>query len=43
MDLKERGFKNVDWINLAQDTNKWVAVVNMVMDLRSTTRGKYVD
>ena len=30
MDLKERGSEDVDWINLAQDREKWRAVVNTV-------------
>lgn len=43
MGLKERGLKNVDWINRARDTNKWFVVVNTVIDLQSTTGGKFVD
>jgi hypothetical protein len=34
MDLREIGFGDVDWINLAQDRDRWRAVVNTVMDLR---------
>lgn len=41
--LKQRGLKNVDWINRARHTNKWFVVENTVIDLRSTTGGKFVD
>jgi hypothetical protein len=34
MDLKEIGWGNVDWIQLAQDRARWRAVVNRVMNLR---------
>jgi hypothetical protein len=34
MDLKEIGFGDVDWIHLAQDRDKWRAVVNSVMNLQ---------
>jgi hypothetical protein len=34
MDLREIGFGDVDWIHLAQDRDKWWAVVNTVMNLR---------
>jgi hypothetical protein len=34
MDLREIGFGDVDWIHLAQDRNKWWALVNSVMNLR---------
>jgi hypothetical protein len=34
MDLREIEFGNVDWINLAQDRDRWRALVNMVMNLR---------
>jgi hypothetical protein len=36
MDLGERGWGGVNWINLAQDREKWTALVNAVMNLRST-------
>jgi hypothetical protein len=32
--LKERGWGDKDWINLAQDTDQWRALVNMIMNLR---------
>jgi hypothetical protein len=28
MDLGEVGWGDVDWISLAQDRNRWIAVVN---------------
>jgi hypothetical protein len=34
MDLREIGFGDVDWINLAQDRDTWRAFVNTVMSLR---------
>jgi hypothetical protein len=34
MDLGEIGFGDVDWINLAQDRDRWRALVDTVMNLR---------
>jgi hypothetical protein len=34
MDLREMVWDDVDWIHLAQDMDKWQAVVNTVMNLR---------
>jgi hypothetical protein len=34
MDVREIGFGGVDWIRLAQDRNRWRAVVSAVMNLR---------
>jgi hypothetical protein len=31
MDLREVRFEDVDWIHLAQDRDKWRALVNTVM------------
>jgi hypothetical protein len=34
MDLREIGWGRVKWIELAQDRDRWRAVVNAVMNLR---------
>jgi len=34
MDLQEVGFGSMDWIYLAQDKDRWQALVNAVMNLR---------
>jgi hypothetical protein len=34
MDLEEVGWGDVDWIGLAQDRNRWRALVNSVLNLR---------
>jgi hypothetical protein len=34
MDLREMGFGGVNWIHLAQDRDRWRALVNTVMNLR---------
>jgi hypothetical protein len=34
IDLGEVGWGDVDWINLAQDRNRWRALVNALMNLR---------
>jgi hypothetical protein len=33
MDLRETGWGNVDWIQLAQDRDQWWALVNTVKNL----------
>jgi hypothetical protein len=35
MDLGEVGWGDVDWISLAQDREKWRALVNEVMNIRN--------
>jgi hypothetical protein len=34
IDLREIGFGDVDWIQWAQDRDRWRALVNTVMNLR---------
>jgi hypothetical protein len=33
MDLQEVGWGGMNWIDLAQDRNKWLALLNVVMNL----------
>jgi hypothetical protein len=33
MDLREIGFGGEDWIHWAQDRDRWLALVNTVMNL----------
>jgi hypothetical protein len=33
MDLREIRCDSMDWVNLGQDRNQWLALVNMVMNL----------
>jgi hypothetical protein len=34
MDLQEVGLGDMDWIDLAVDVDRWLALVNAVMNLR---------
>jgi hypothetical protein len=43
MDLREIGYEEVEWINLAQDRRRWRALVKTVMNLRvSQKQGNFV-
>jgi hypothetical protein len=33
MDLREVGWDGMDWIDLAQDRDRWRALVNAIMNL----------
>jgi hypothetical protein len=35
LDLQETGCEDISWINLAQDRDRWRAVVNAIMNLRA--------
>jgi hypothetical protein len=34
MNVREMGWRGIDWIDQAQDTVKWRAIVNTVMNFR---------
>jgi hypothetical protein len=34
MDLREIGWDDIDWIDLAQNRDQWRALMNTVMNLR---------
>jgi hypothetical protein len=34
MDIREVGWEDMNWIDLAQDRDRWQALVNAVMNLR---------
>jgi hypothetical protein len=34
MDLRQIGWDEVDWIDMAQDRDQWRALVNKVLNLR---------
>jgi hypothetical protein len=34
MDLRELGWRGMDWVVLAQDRDQWGALANTVMNLR---------
>jgi hypothetical protein len=41
MDLTEIGWRSVEWIQLAQDRNRWRALVNTAMNLRALEPRSY--
>jgi CRISPR/Cas system-associated protein Cas7 (RAMP superfamily) len=41
MDLQEVGWWSMDWIDLAQEIDRWRALVNAVMNLRVPKRVGY--
>jgi len=42
MDLQEVGWRGTDWTDLAQDTDRWRALLNAVMNLRvPSNAGKF--
>jgi hypothetical protein len=38
MDLGEVGWGDMNWIGLAKDRNRWIAIVNSVLNLQVPTR-----
>jgi hypothetical protein len=34
MNLREIGFEGVDWTHMAQDRDRWRALVSMIMNIR---------
>jgi hypothetical protein len=36
MDLQEVGWECMDWIDLAQDRDRWLTLVNEIMNLQVT-------
>jgi hypothetical protein len=34
MDLQEVGWGGVDWMDMAQDRDRWLAILNAAMNLR---------
>jgi hypothetical protein len=38
INLREIGWDDMDWIDLAQDTNQWRALVNTAMNLRNVKK-----
>ena len=44
MDLQEVGYEGMGWIDLAQDSDRWRALVNLVMNLLGSIKcGEFLD
>jgi hypothetical protein len=44
MDIKEVRWKGMDWSDVAQDRDRWRALVNAIMNLRGFIKcGKFLD
>jgi hypothetical protein len=43
MDLREIGWDEVDWMDMAQDRDQWRALVNMVLNLRKFLSGCIIE
>jgi hypothetical protein len=43
MDLREVGLGGIDWIDLTDDMDRWLAVVNAVMNLRVSYEAEFLD
>jgi hypothetical protein len=42
MDLQEEGCVSMDWIELAQDRDRWLALLNAVTEFGSIKRGEFL-